>query len=128
MGYPVSATRIQMSTPRKQLNKTDLGLDPFSVFQDWFAAASNTDIAWCSPQSSSISSRDVLMEKLDEIKREFANRQVPLPSMWGGIPSVAAQNRVLAAGPGSTARSISIGTNRRLPLEFAATGTLKLAL
>lgn len=40
--------------------------------------------AWCSPQSSAISSRSVLMAKLDEIKRKFANREVPLPSMWGG--------------------------------------------
>lgn len=40
--------------------------------------------AWCSPQSSVISSREVLSEKLEEIKRKFSNRQVPLPSMWGG--------------------------------------------
>ena len=40
--------------------------------------------AWCSPQSTIISSRDVLNTKLAEIKRKFANHQVPLPSMWGG--------------------------------------------
>ena len=40
--------------------------------------------AWCSAQSSVISSRDVLNAKLEEIKRKFSNRQVPLPSMWGG--------------------------------------------
>ena len=40
--------------------------------------------AWCSPQSSVISSREVLSQKLEEIKRKFSNRQVPLPSMWGG--------------------------------------------
>ncbi len=40
--------------------------------------------AWCSAQSSVISSRDVLNAKLEEIKRKFLNRQVPLPSMWGG--------------------------------------------
>lgn len=40
--------------------------------------------AWCSPQSSVISSRSVLSEKLADIKRKFANREVPLPSMWGG--------------------------------------------
>jgi pyridoxamine 5'-phosphate oxidase len=40
--------------------------------------------AWCSSQSSVISSRDVLNAKLEEIKRKFSNRQVPLPSMWGG--------------------------------------------
>ena len=42
--------------------------------------------AWCSSQSSVISSRDVLNAKLEEIKRKFSNRQVPLPSMWGGLP------------------------------------------
>lgn len=40
--------------------------------------------AWCSAQSSVISSRAVLNAKLEEIKRKFSNRQVPLPSMWGG--------------------------------------------
>lgn len=40
--------------------------------------------AWCSQQSSVISSRDVLNAKLAEMKRKFANHQVPLPSMWGG--------------------------------------------
>jgi pyridoxamine 5'-phosphate oxidase len=40
--------------------------------------------AWCSTQSSVISSRDVLNAKLEEIKRKFLNREVPLPSMWGG--------------------------------------------
>ena len=41
--------------------------------------------AWCSEQSTTISSRDVLRSKLDEIKRKFANREIPLPSMWGGF-------------------------------------------
>ncbi len=41
--------------------------------------------AWCSEQSTTISSRDVLRSKLDEIKHKFANREIPLPSMWGGF-------------------------------------------
>ena len=40
--------------------------------------------AWCSEQSTVISSRDALSSKLEEIKRKFANREIPLPSMWGG--------------------------------------------
>ena len=40
--------------------------------------------AWCSDQSSVITSREALMSQLDEIKRKFANREVPLPSLWGG--------------------------------------------
>lgn len=41
--------------------------------------------AWCSEQSTTISSRDVLRSKLDEIKHKFANCEIPLPSMWGGF-------------------------------------------
>lgn len=40
--------------------------------------------AWCSAQSSVISSRQMLSAKLDEIRKKFLNREVPLPSMWGG--------------------------------------------
>ncbi|EKV03858.1 Pyridoxamine 5'-phosphate oxidase [Leptolyngbya sp. PCC 7375] len=46
--------------------------------------------AWCSQQSSVISSRQVLELKLDEMKRKFQNQEVPLPSAWGGyrvVPS-----------------------------------------
>lgn len=40
--------------------------------------------AWCSPQSSVISSRQLLQQKLAEMSRKFANHEVPLPSFWGG--------------------------------------------
>jgi pyridoxamine 5'-phosphate oxidase len=40
--------------------------------------------AWCSRQSSVISSRQLLEMKLDELQRKFMNREVPLPSFWGG--------------------------------------------
>ena len=40
--------------------------------------------AWCSQQSQVITSRKVLELKLDEMRRKFANRQVPLPDFWGG--------------------------------------------
>lgn len=40
--------------------------------------------AWVSQQSSVISSRKVLMEKLHELKAKFQAGQVPLPSFWGG--------------------------------------------
>ena len=40
--------------------------------------------AWCSRQSSVLNSRSVLEAKLDEMKRKFANGEVPLPSFWGG--------------------------------------------
>lgn len=40
--------------------------------------------AWASPQSQVISSRSLLEAKVDEMKRKFAEGQVPLPSFWGG--------------------------------------------
>jgi pyridoxamine 5'-phosphate oxidase len=40
--------------------------------------------AWASPQSQVITSRSLLEAKVDEMKRKFADGQVPLPSFWGG--------------------------------------------
>jgi pyridoxamine 5'-phosphate oxidase len=40
--------------------------------------------AWVSAQSSIISSRALLEEKFQEIKRKFRDKEVPLPSFWGG--------------------------------------------
>ena len=40
--------------------------------------------AWVSAQSSVISSRAVLEQKFQEMKRKFADGEIPLPSFWGG--------------------------------------------
>lgn len=40
--------------------------------------------AWVSNQSSMISSRQLLMQKFQEMKQKFVNGEVPLPSFWGG--------------------------------------------
>jgi pyridoxamine 5'-phosphate oxidase len=40
--------------------------------------------AWCSQQSTVISSRKILELKFDEMKRKFHNQEIPLPSAWGG--------------------------------------------
>ncbi|ACK65007.1 pyridoxamine 5'-phosphate oxidase [Rippkaea orientalis PCC 8801] len=40
--------------------------------------------AWCSEQSSVISSRQLLEMKFEEIRRKFAQGEIPLPSFWGG--------------------------------------------
>ena len=40
--------------------------------------------AWVSAQSSIITTRSLLEQKLDEMKRKFAEGEVPLPSFWGG--------------------------------------------
>ena len=40
--------------------------------------------AWVSSQSSVISSRKLLIQKLSELKEKFAHGEVPLPSFWGG--------------------------------------------
>jgi pyridoxamine 5'-phosphate oxidase len=47
--------------------------------------------AWSSPQSSVITSRSLLDAKLDEMKRKFANGEVPLPSFWGGFRVIPAE-------------------------------------
>lgn len=47
--------------------------------------------AWCSQQSSIISSRQLLEMKLDEMKRKFAQGEIPLPSFWGGYRVVPHQ-------------------------------------
>lgn len=47
--------------------------------------------AWASPQSRVISSRSLLLAKVEEIKRKFAEGEIPLPSFWGGyrvVPEV----------------------------------------
>jgi pyridoxamine 5'-phosphate oxidase len=41
--------------------------------------------AWVSEQSSVITSRSLLDAKLAEIKQKFADREVPVPSFWGGF-------------------------------------------
>lgn len=40
--------------------------------------------AWVSAQSSVISSRALLEAKFEEMKLKFANKEIPLPSFWGG--------------------------------------------
>lgn len=46
--------------------------------------------AWVSQQSSVVSSRSLLLTKLEEMKRQFADGEVPCPDFWGGyrvVPS-----------------------------------------
>lgn len=40
--------------------------------------------AWVSDQSEVVSSRQILLAKFDELKRRFANGEVPKPEGWGG--------------------------------------------
>jgi pyridoxamine 5'-phosphate oxidase len=41
--------------------------------------------AWCSQQSSIISSRQLLEMQFEEMKQKFSDREIPLPSFWGGF-------------------------------------------
>lgn len=46
--------------------------------------------AWCSAQSSVISSRQMLLMEFDKMKQKFLNHEIPVPSSWGGyrvVPS-----------------------------------------
>ena len=40
--------------------------------------------AWVSPQSSIVSTRSLLEAKFEELKQKFRDREIPLPSFWGG--------------------------------------------
>ncbi len=40
--------------------------------------------AWVSAQSSVVSSRSLLENKFQEMKQKFSNKEIPLPSFWGG--------------------------------------------
>lgn len=40
--------------------------------------------AWASPQSQVIKTRALLDAKVNELKRNFADGHIPLPSFWGG--------------------------------------------
>jgi pyridoxamine 5'-phosphate oxidase len=40
--------------------------------------------AWVSSQSSPLTSRQILMQKFEEMKRKIGEGKVPLPSFWGG--------------------------------------------
>lgn len=41
--------------------------------------------AWVSSQSSPLSSRQMLLQKFQEMKRKIGEGKVPLPSFWGGF-------------------------------------------
>lgn len=47
--------------------------------------------AWASPQSQVIGSRSLLDAKVAEIKRRFAQGEIPLPDFWGGYRVVASE-------------------------------------
>ena len=40
--------------------------------------------AWASEQSSRISSRSILIEQFESMKKKFSNGEIPLPKFWGG--------------------------------------------
>lgn len=41
--------------------------------------------AWASSQSEAISSRTLLLNQFESLKRQFAQGEVPLPDFWGGF-------------------------------------------
>lgn len=41
--------------------------------------------AWASPQSQPISSRLLLMQQFDSMKKKFAKGEIPVPDFWGGF-------------------------------------------
>lgn len=55
--------------------------------------------AWVSNQSSVISSRKLLQQKLAEIKEKFTHGEIPLPSFWGGFRVVPETIEFWQGGP-----------------------------
>lgn len=55
--------------------------------------------AWVSNQSEVISSRKLLMQKLNEIKEKFKEGEIPLPSFWGGYRIVPETVEFWQGGP-----------------------------
>jgi pyridoxamine 5'-phosphate oxidase len=55
--------------------------------------------AWVSNQSEVITSRKILLMKLDEIKSRFKHGEIPLPSFWGGYRIVPKTIEFWQGGP-----------------------------
>jgi pyridoxamine 5'-phosphate oxidase len=55
--------------------------------------------AWVSNQSSVITSRKFLIQKLAEIRAKFADGRIPLPSFWGGYRIVPESIEFWQGGP-----------------------------
>ena len=55
--------------------------------------------AWVSNQSEVISSRKILLLKLDEIKSKFQGGEIPLPFFWGGYRVVPETIEFWQGGP-----------------------------
>ena len=55
--------------------------------------------AWVSHQSSVVSSRKLLMQKLHEVAEKFGNGEIPVPSFWGGYRVVPETIEFWQGGP-----------------------------
>ena len=55
--------------------------------------------AWVSNQSEVITSRKILLMKLEEIKNRFKDGEIPLPSFWGGYRVVPKTIEFWQGGP-----------------------------
>lgn len=55
--------------------------------------------AWVSNQSEVISSRKILLQKIEEIKTRFRDGEIPLPSFWGGFRVVPETVEFWQGGP-----------------------------
>lgn len=47
--------------------------------------------AWTSPQSKRIDSRSMLLNEFQRMREKFDNKEIPLPSFWGGYRVTPAQ-------------------------------------
>jgi pyridoxamine 5'-phosphate oxidase len=55
--------------------------------------------AWVSNQSEVITSRKILLQKIDEIRAKFKDGEIPLPSFWGGYRVIPETIEFWQGGP-----------------------------
>ncbi|MCM1983053.1 pyridoxamine 5'-phosphate oxidase [Lyngbya confervoides] len=60
-------------------------ISPAESFRYFLSRPRESQIgAWCSQQSSIISSRSLLLKQFEAMKRKFQQGEIPLPEAWGG--------------------------------------------
>lgn len=55
--------------------------------------------AWVSEQSHEIASREVLTTKLEELKTQFGDGEIPCPEFWGGFRVIPSRFEFWQGGP-----------------------------
>jgi pyridoxamine 5'-phosphate oxidase len=67
-------------------------LSPGAVLKYFMSRPRESQLAaWTSPQSNRIDSRSMLLNEFQRMREKFENKEIPLPSFWGGYRVTPAQ-------------------------------------